>query len=109
MPSLAAVACAHPPDFRNGSRAEMLASSRYGPVFLRQPNSYFIRAEVRSRADSRSAAKDACSSATKVNVFRCLQGAEFGDAEIVSERVRPDRDPLLVVQGQLLRRLTDEA
>jgi hypothetical protein len=37
---------------RFGSRAEMVTSSRFGPVVLRQPNSYCIRAEVRSRAEA---------------------------------------------------------
>jgi hypothetical protein len=32
--------------------AEMLTSNRCGPLFLRQPNSYCIRSEVRSRAKS---------------------------------------------------------
>jgi hypothetical protein len=36
----------------SGSRAEMLASRRCGPLFPRQPSSYCIRAEVRSRADT---------------------------------------------------------
>jgi hypothetical protein len=34
--------------------AEMLTSNRCGPLFLRQPNSYCIRSEVRSRANRRS-------------------------------------------------------
>jgi len=46
-------------------------------------------------ADLRSAAKNARSPATKVTVFRCPQGAEFGNAEIISDRVRLDRDRLL--------------
>ena len=39
------------PNVASGSRAEVLTSSRCGPLFLRQPNSYCIRAEVRSRAN----------------------------------------------------------
>jgi hypothetical protein len=38
-------------DFRSGSRAEMLTSSRYGPLFLRQP---YHRVHVRHVDEGKS-------------------------------------------------------
>jgi hypothetical protein len=87
--------------------AGCLDRSAYHPIAI--GSRIFRLVRVGPKADLRSTAKNARSPAAKVTVFQCPQGAEFGNAEIISDRVRLDRNRPLVVQGQLFHRLTDEA